>query len=337
METPRKPLRNISLEANTPFKVPASPMMKALGYGTGVNVYCMERSPKASGPRSPWAIKRVSQRIRATNQENSKIFNERIVKEATILRQLKHPNIVGFRALSKQQGDLDSLALECCETSLGSILEQRLDNGGSALPAKHIKKMLLDISNALHYLHTEAKLLHGDMKSHNVLVKGSDFEVCKLCDFGVSLPLDVEGKVDFRKNPELRYVGTTLWCAPEVIAEEDVIDSKADIFSLGLIIYETIALTPPHMLARDDSESYLETSTEEDMLNEADTEGNETTEMSLSDLAYGTRPQIPQALELSDDYNIVMELFYLCTNNLPIDRPTAKIIFSSLNQHNTKN
>ncbi|XP_005189380.2 lymphokine-activated killer T-cell-originated protein kinase [Musca domestica] len=330
METPRKPLRNLHLEVNTPLQVPASPLMKTLGYGTGVNVYFLERSPKPSGQlRSPWAIKRVSQRTRRTNSENSKIFNQRIIKEADILRKLNHPNIVGFRAIAKKENDeVDSLALECCSTSLGSILEERLDAEEGALPAKDIKKMLRDISSALDYLHTEAMLLHGDLKSHNILVKGS-FEICKLCDFGVSLPLDKEGKINFKENPDLRYVGTELWCAPEIIQDEDVIDSKADIFSLGLIIYETIALIPPHSQKLDDTEN------DEDEENESK-EDNSLADSDLgmdsmnASVAYGTRPPLPQAFELSEDYNMVMELFYLCTNQEPSHRPSAKIIYSSL-------
>ncbi|XP_061387176.1 lymphokine-activated killer T-cell-originated protein kinase [Musca vetustissima] len=322
METPRKPLRNLHLEVNTPLQVPASPLMKTLGYGTGVNVYFLERSPKPSGQiRSPWAIKRVSQRTRRTNGENSKIFNDRIRKEAEILRKLKHPNIVGFRAIAKKDNDeVDSLALECCSTSLGSILEERLEEDAGPLPAKDIRKMLTDISSALNYLHTEAMLLHGDLKSHNILVKG-EFEICKLCDFGVSLPLNKEGKIDFKENPELRYVGTELWCAPEIIEDEEVIDSKADIFSLGLIIYETIALIPPHSQRLDDTEKDED---EENSLEQSDLEPLDAT------MPYGTRPPLPQAFELHEDYNVIMELFYLCTNEDPKHRPCAKIIYDSL-------
>lgn len=148
METPKRVMRNLHLtnvqEPHTPFKVPASPLMKSLGYGTGVNVYYLERSPRSTGQvRSPWAIKRVSKRTIAANKENSKLFNERIVKEAEILRQLKHPNIVGFRAIKQDEKDgVDTLALECCSTSLGILLEKRLEDDLDALPARHIKKMI---------------------------------------------------------------------------------------------------------------------------------------------------------------------------------------------------
>lgn len=164
----------------------------------------MDRPPKPNGQiQSPWAVKRISQRCR---QNGEQIFSSRIQVEAEILRKLNHPNIVGFRALTKTKDGIDNLALECCNTSLGDILEERFDNGEGALPAKYTKKMIIDIAKALDYLHMEAKLLHGDMKSFNILVKG-EFEICKLCDFGVSLPLDKNGEIDFVKNPKLRYVG----------------------------------------------------------------------------------------------------------------------------------
>lgn len=49
--------------------------------------------------------------------------------------------------------------------------------------------MARDVASGLKYLHEEKKLLHGDLKSGNVLIKG-DFKIAKLCDFGVSLKLN---------------------------------------------------------------------------------------------------------------------------------------------------
>ena len=51
-----------------------------------------------------------------------------------------------------------------------------------------------EVAKALDYLHTQKRILHGDIKSANILIKG-DFEEVKLCDFGVTLDLDENLKV----------------------------------------------------------------------------------------------------------------------------------------------
>lgn len=65
--------------------------------------------------------------------------------------------------------------------------------------------MARDISCALKYLHEEKKLLHGDLKSANVLIKGN-FEVAKLCDFGVTLNLNEEAGIPVVRHYQL------YWC-----------------------------------------------------------------------------------------------------------------------------
>ncbi|XP_016985309.1 lymphokine-activated killer T-cell-originated protein kinase [Drosophila rhopaloa] len=383
MDTPRRKLRNLHMEnvqnSSTPIRVPPSPMLKTLGHGTGVSVYRLDRSPRCGQIRSPWAVKRITQNMRA---KKDTLFNERIVHEAEILRKLQHPNIVGFRGVVTSDEGVNTLAIEMCTTSLGSILEERHDEDLGPLPAKNTFKMIIDVALALDFLHNEARMLHGDLKSFNVLVKG-EFEICKLCDFGVSLPLDEQGEINFLKNPGLRYVGTSLWCAPEIIDDVDIIDSKADIFSFGLVIYETLALVPPHTLELDaalgeDMDSSHDLATDAEKLQrkqldftsgetkagvaaeidgehtdnemsqevieevevdeeEDDTKENETKESDLSDFtlnnlhsAYGTRPPLPVAFQLSDDYNCIVELFYLCTNALSEDRPAAKTVWQCL-------
>jgi PDZ-binding kinase len=75
-----------------------------------------------------------------------------------------------------------------------------------------------EVSKALHYLHTDRHLLHGDLKAANVLVVG-DFDTVKLCDFGVTLPLDKDGKMT---TETIQYIGTEPWSAKEVIYEGDI-------------------------------------------------------------------------------------------------------------------
>ncbi|KAH8345010.1 lymphokine-activated killer T-cell-originated protein kinase [Drosophila kikkawai] len=361
METPRRKLRDLHLKnvqnSSTSICIPPSPMLKTLlGHGTGVSVYRLDRSPRQGQIRSPWAVKRITQNPRIRKDP---LFNKRIVYEAEILRKLQHPNIVGFRGVVSTAEGVDTLALELCTTSLGSILEERHDEDLGPLPPKNTLKIIMDIAMALDFLHNEARLLHGDLKSFNVLVKG-EFEICKLCDFGVSLPLDENGEVNMDKNPELNYVGTRLWSAPEVIDEVGIIDSKADIFSFGLVIYETLALVPPHTLEldaalgeelenshnlTDDHDklqgkqlNYSDTEMPEEQSEEDADDESDVSDFSLNNLqsAYGTRPPLPVAFQLSDDYNCIVELFYLCTNALSEDRPAAKTIWQCL-ENNTAN
>lgn len=161
-------------------------------------------------------------------------------------RSLNHPNIVGFRGTKTLAENQVILAMETCDTSLGDLIEQRSELAAGPLEPTKLRKLSMDICNALDYLHTSAFILHGDIKSYNVLIKNS-FEHCKLCDFGVSLPLNDDGFVDVEKNPEAQYIGTELYTAPEVFSSPSHdISSKCDIFSFGLVIFECLTLRVPH-------------------------------------------------------------------------------------------
>lgn len=84
-----------SIENGTPFKIPSSPLMKRLGYGTGIAVFLMNRSNKKSKTSSPWAIKKC------LKDKTDKTYAHRLAEEADVLRTLTHPNIVGFRSYTK--------------------------------------------------------------------------------------------------------------------------------------------------------------------------------------------------------------------------------------------
>lgn len=85
-------------EHATPLRIPASPMMKKLGYGTGIAVYLLPNSTrKQTKGASPWAIKKCLK----DKVDKNKTYSKRLAEEAEILRSLSHPNIVGFRAYTQ--------------------------------------------------------------------------------------------------------------------------------------------------------------------------------------------------------------------------------------------
>ncbi|KAG8445889.1 hypothetical protein GDO86_010615 [Hymenochirus boettgeri] len=299
-----------------PFVIPASPFMQKFGYGTGVNVYLMKRSPKGLS-RSPWAIKKVSKQCDVSNKS---IYEQRLNVEAKILKHLQHPNIVGYRAFTKSKDGSLCLAMEFGgEKSLTDLIEERDEKGEGPFPAAVILKVAESMANGLKYLHNEKKILHGDIKSSNVVIKG-DFESIKICDVGVSLPLDENMTVS---DPNACYIGTESWKPKEALDEENgIITDKSDIYAFGLTLWEMMTLSIPHLnLPPEDNEnSFDEDDFDEDAYYEA----------------LGTRPPLNME-DLDESYQKIIELFCMCTSEDPKERPSASKILEVLEAEEVKN
>ncbi|XP_066402264.1 lymphokine-activated killer T-cell-originated protein kinase [Molothrus aeneus] len=292
--------------------IPASPFMQKLGFGTGVSVYLMKRSPRGL-PRSPWAVKKINP---GCSQSQRSLFQRRLREEARTLRNLRHPNIVGYRALTKAPDGSLCLAMEFGgEKSLNDLIEERREQGLGMFPAATILHVALSMARGLQYLHTEQRLLHGDIKSPNVVVRGA-FEAVKICDVGVSLPLDENLTVS---DPSLCYVGTEPWSPPEALEPGEAISDRADVFAFGLTLWEMLALSVPHLPPpRDGSD---EDSCSEDSLDEA-----------AYQAALGSRPPLPPEAAREPSQGPVRELFCACTAREAPRRPPAATIVTALLQ-----
>ncbi|XP_062857093.1 lymphokine-activated killer T-cell-originated protein kinase homolog [Trichomycterus rosablanca] len=311
-KTPCKPaeLKSPGSMCGTPVTIPASPFMKKLGCGTGVNVYLMNRNGKQT--HSPWAIKKINSKC-AKTQKN--VYQKRLCDEAKILKELQHPNIVGFRAFTTAKDGSKCLAMEYGgEQSLNDLIEKRREEGLQAFPVATIEKVALHVARGLQYLHNEKKLLHGDMKSCNVVIKG-EFDMIKICDVGVSLRLDENMQVS---NPKASYIGTEPW-KPKEALEDGIVTDKADIFAYGLTLWEMMTLSVPHLELLDtegdddDDDSFDEDDFDEDAYYER----------------LGTRPPL-DAATLGSSYQQMVELFCLCTEEDFSKRPSAAHIVQAL-------
>jgi NIMA (never in mitosis gene a)-related kinase len=99
---------------------------------------------------------------------------------------------------------------------------------------------------AMKHVH-DRKILHRDLKSQNIFLTKRNF--VKLGDFGIARVLS------HTKSAAKTVVGTPYYLSPEII-ESKPYDFKSDIWSLGVLLYEMIALQPPfnatslHQLAK---------------------------------------------------------------------------------------
>lgn len=272
-------------------KLPETPALERIGYGTGVGVFNLQRKDQ-----SPWAAKIVS---RNTGRDR-KQFSNRLQLEAKVLSSLNHPNIIGYRAFVKRPDGRESLT---------DLIEMRKEENLGPYPVEYITKVAVDIAKALEYLHSSL-VLHGDIKSGNILVK-NNFEIVKLCDFGVSLPLKFDGTLHKVKGCKALYIGTPCWSAPEVLKGEEylgaIITSKADIFSYGLVLWEMMTLSFPNS-STTINESYY-TGISDDL-----------------DAHLGETPPLPDSLVSDPRYKQIIELFNMCTIQDYKKRPSAKQI-----------
>ncbi len=158
----------------------------------------------------------------------------RLQREAKLVAQLQHPNIVklyGTRHLS------DGSMVLLMEHVPGRNLKELLQEEG-ALPPRKAMSFLMDVASALAYAHRR-KIVHRDVKPENIYID-DEVGTARLADFGVARPWDL----DTRLTLPGESLGTPAYMAPEQIDGADV-DGRSDVFSLGLVAYEMLTGAHP--------------------------------------------------------------------------------------------
>ena len=147
--------------------------------------------------------------------------------EVNLLKQLNHPNIVGFRGVREVEGNMH-IYMEYVEGK--SLVHQLARWGPFAEPL--IKRYTRQLLSALAYCH-DMRVTHRDIKGKNILVTTSG--QVKLCDFGSAKKFlnDMTSE-----HPTKSYTFTVQWTAPEVVQGDNKYNTKVDVWSLGCVVIE---------------------------------------------------------------------------------------------------
>ena len=182
----------------------------------------------ADGFRKPVVIKRVL--AHAASQELSDMF----VAEAKLMTRLAHPNIVEVFDFGKSDDGAYYLVMELVD---GLDLRAFADSYCTApMPISLALYVVREALRGLSFAHTQAfgaeALVHRDVSPGNLLL--STLGEVKLADFGVALVAAPDAAGDSL------IVGKPSYMAPEQAAG-DAVDARADLFSLGVVLYELVA------------------------------------------------------------------------------------------------
>ena len=171
------------------------------------------------------AIKLLLERFR-----EDETFTRRFQDEARHVARLNHPNLVAVYDTGADQGQ-PYIVMELVE---GRSLQQAIAAGG--LTEDRALEVVADVCSALSYAH-ERGLIHRDIKPGNILL--ADDGSVKVTDFGIARAVDNE-----TVTRTAAVLGTAAYLSPEQ-AQGREIDPRSDLYSLGVVLYESLTGQQP--------------------------------------------------------------------------------------------
>jgi eukaryotic-like serine/threonine-protein kinase len=161
---------------------------------------------------------------------------KRFLREARAAARVKHENVVQIYAVEEQP--IPYLVMEFVE---GPTVQEQLDRVGLLEPAE-VVRLGCQIARGLAAAHDRG-LIHRDVKPANILLEGGVEPCAKLTDFGLARASD-----DARLTQSEVIAGTPMFMSPEQ-ARCTALDPRADLFSLGSVLYTMTTGRPPFRAA----------------------------------------------------------------------------------------
>jgi serine/threonine-protein kinase len=158
----------------------------------------------------------------------------RFIREAQMAAQLTHPNIVPIYTVDERDG----LVYFIMALVDGQSLAKRL-HGEGALPVEDVRSIIGAVADALDYAHRQG-VIHRDIKPDNILLDKATNRPM-VTDFGIARAAAEEQRLTVTGMA----VGTPAYMSPEQAMGERDVDTRSDIYSLGIVAYQMLAGETP--------------------------------------------------------------------------------------------
>jgi serine/threonine-protein kinase len=162
-------------------------------------------------------------------------ITRRFLTEARTIARVRHPNIVAIHAAGSAEG----LLYYVMDEVAGESLRQRLAREGRLSP-EETSRIVTDVASALECA-GRAGVVHRDVKPENVLLDQASGRAL-LADFGIARAVVTEAGGS--STGQGVAVGTPVYMSPEQAAGEEI-DTRSDLYALGVVAYEMLSGHPP--------------------------------------------------------------------------------------------
>jgi serine/threonine protein kinase len=161
----------------------------------------------------------------------------RFSREARAASRISHPHALNVTDFGESEAGVVFLVMEYLD---GKTLKEVIQADGP-MPLPRVVEIINQVAGALDSAHKEG-VVHRDLKSDNIMLieapNGSDW--AKVLDFGIAKIKEPVGGTDPALTAPNLIIGTPQYMSPEQCSQASEIDSRSDIYSLGIIIYEML-------------------------------------------------------------------------------------------------
>ena len=212
--------------------------------------YRLQRLLGSGASGSVWAARNelidrdVALKIMRPDVAEDAVALQRFFNEAKASGRVRSPSIVEILDLGQAEDGSPFLVFELLE---GEGMDEKLRREGTIAP-ETLMEMLVGVARALELSHAQG-IIHRDLKPANIFVTRSvaGQPIAKILDFGISKIFDTGHNFTLTRTGTV--VGSPAYMSPEQAAGREDIDGRADIWSLGVVMYEALTGTLPHQAA----------------------------------------------------------------------------------------